>query len=240
MVTILMCLEPLFKLVLKTGGRTFSNNNWYFVPDLWPLNWQHILSKCCTPVRHHTITPDGSPGTLLPSPCFFNVMYSLSGGGASPWRSYIQHRHILALENFQNLVSYISVIVNSNIVIFLSNIFKARLKSDSIGLSVVAFVSDQFIKQHSIWEKIIEWRNILAALHESDGLIYLKFARLNLTVFERQLTWFLKDSVGSNTTPIYLNSFTICISSCFKNMFERVISICRLENIIQTVFFRIQ
>jgi len=44
------------------------------------------------------------------------------------------------------LVSYISVILSGDDkkAGFLSNIFKARLKSDSIGLSVVAFVSDQF------------------------------------------------------------------------------------------------
>lgn len=60
-----------------------------------------------------------------------------------------------------------------NIFGFLLKIFKARLKSDTIGLSV-EFVSDQFLKRYLIREKIIEWRNILAALPESDGPICLK------------------------------------------------------------------
>ncbi len=47
---------------------------------------------------------------------------------------------------------------------FLSKVFMDFLNKDSILLRVVVLVNDQFIKQYSICEKIIVYKNSLAAL----------------------------------------------------------------------------
>ncbi len=44
-------------------------------------------------------------------------------------------------------------------------------------------VNDQFIKQYSICEKIIVYKNSLAALVSRNGLTCLKFCKFNLTLF---------------------------------------------------------
>ncbi len=45
-------------------------------------------------------------------------------------------------------------------------------------------MNDQLLKQYSIWEKIIECKYNLAASTVKNGLMYLKFFRLNFTILE--------------------------------------------------------
>ncbi len=59
----------------------------------------------------------------------------------------------------------------------------AFLNRDSILLRVAVLVNDQFVKQYSICEKIIVYKNNLAALVSRNGLTCLKFCKLNLTYF---------------------------------------------------------
>lgn len=90
---------------------------------------------------------------------------------------------------------------------FLSRVFRAFLQSDSIGLSAVVHASDQLVKQQSICERIIQCKNIQAALLLNEFLICLKLARLYLT----ELDTFLM--CQSRMTPRYLNSLTKASSS---------------------------
>ena len=74
-------------------------------------------------------------------------------------------------------------------------------------------VNDQLVKQYSICEKIIVYKNNLAALVSRNGLTCLKFSKLNLTLFATFFTWLLNVRVESYMTPRYLNSLLIS-SSC--------------------------
>ncbi len=56
--------------------------------------------------------------------------------------------------------------------------FHVFLKSDFMGLSIVVPVRDQFVKQYSMCEMIIEC-NIPATSSVRDGLICLKLLKLN-------------------------------------------------------------
>ena len=57
---------------------------------------------------------------------------------------------------------------------FLSNTLIALLYSCSIGFRFVAQANDQFVKQYSMWDRIIQWRYDFAALTVKKGLICLK------------------------------------------------------------------
>lgn len=111
----------------------------------------------------------------------------------------------------------------------------ALLKSTSIGLSVVILVSDQFVKQYSICENIIVCKYSLAALRLRNGLICLKFCRLNLTLFATLFMWHLNVKVESNVSPRYLNSFTIFNSSLLRNTLDCITFVFCYENTMQTV-----
>ena len=87
---------------------------------------------------------------------------------------------------------------------FLSNTLIALLHSCSMGFRFVAQANDQFVKQYSMWDRIIQWRYDFAALTVKKGLICLKCCKLNLTVLDTFLICFLKVKFESIMTPRYL------------------------------------
>ncbi len=159
-------------------------------------------------------------------------------GGQDYVTLYIPNKHtwdVKKLSKLKNLcLSKISQWWNDNA--FLSKVFMAFLNKDSILLRVVVLVNDQFIKQYSICEKIIVYKNSLAALVSRNGLTCLKFCKLNLTLFATFFTWHLNVRVESYVTPRYLKSLTISSSCPLRNTLECDTFIFCLVNAIQTVW----
>ena len=120
---------------------------------------------------------------------------------------------------------------------FLSNTLIALLYSCSMGFRFVAQANDQFVKQYSMWDRIIQWRYDFAALTVKKGLICLKCCKLNLMVLDTFLICFLKVKFESSMTPRYLKWGTSYISAPFKNTLDPSILTGRLLNIMHTVFF---
>ncbi len=147
-------------------------------------------------------------------------------------QAYLRRLKLSKLKNW--CLSKISQWWNDNA--FLSKVFMAFLNNDSILLRVVVLVNDQFIKQYSICEKIIVYKNSLAALVSRNGLTCLKFCKLNLTLFATFFTWRLNVRVESYVTPRYLKSLTISSSCPLRNTLECDTFIFCLVNAIQTVF----
>ena len=78
---------------------------------------------------------------------------------------------------------------------FLSNTLIALLYSCSIGFRFVAQANDQFVKQYSMWDRIIQWRYDFAALTVKKGLICLKCLQVEFNGIGYFLNMFLKSQV---------------------------------------------
>ncbi len=139
---------------------------------------------CLKVVRLHGITQSPFTEARVLPPLSSLWKKPCSGGARLCNTLYTKQAYLrrLKLSKLKNVcLSKISQWWNDNA--FLSKVFMAFLNKDSILLRVVVLVNDQFIKQYSICQKIIVYKNSLAALVSRNGLTCLKFCKFNLTLF---------------------------------------------------------
>ena len=77
---------------------------------------------------------------------------------------------------------------------FLSNTLIALSHSCSMGFRFVAQANDQFVKQYSMWDRIIQWRYDFAALTE-EGSNLFKMLQVEFNGIGYFLDMFLKIQV---------------------------------------------
>lgn len=99
------------------------------------------------------------------------------------------------------------------------------------GFSDELLVCPQLVRQYVRCDIIIASINNLAALKVRVFLIYLKLARLNLTLLHSFLICVLKERLESIITPKYLNCGTIVMFWPEIDMFDALLHCLFVKNI---------